>query len=323
MAKAKVFVAREIPREVEEFLAEHCDCTVWRGEEKLTYDTILDKVQDVEGLLMGLIRVDENFLNHAPKLKVISNFTVGYNNFDIEAMKRRGVIGTNTAGALDDTVADLIFGLIIGAARRIVELDKYVKAGRWEKGQDEIFFGKDVSGSSLGIIGMGRIGYEVAKRARLGFNMEVYYHNRNRRLELEESLGVVYKDMDELLKTSDFVVVMTPLNESTYHLIGEREFSLMKEDSIFINASRGKVVDQEALIKALENRKIQAAGLDVYEREPIPKDSPLLKLDNVITLPHIGAATQRTRDRMFMVAAKNLVQALKGEVPDNLVPEFR
>ena len=323
MAKAKVFVAREIPREVEEFLAENCDCTVWRGEEKLTYDTILDKVQDVEGLLMGLIRVDENFLNHAPKLKVISNFTVGYNNFDIEAMKRRGVIGTNTAGALDDTVADLIFGLIIGAARRIVELDKYVKAGRWEKGQDEIFFGKDVSGSSLGIIGMGRIGYEVAKRARLGFNMEVYYHNRNRRLELEESLGVVYKDMDELLKTSDFVVVMTPLNESTYHLIGEREFSLMKEDSIFINASRGKVVDQEALIKALENRKIQAAGLDVYEREPIPKDSPFLKLDNVITLPHIGAATQRTRDRMFMVAAKNLVQALKGEVPDNLVPEFR
>lgn len=165
MKKPKVFIARNMPKEVEEYIGKHCDYTMWKGENKLTYDTILDKIHDAEGILLSLIRIDENFLDHAPNLKVISNFSVGYNNFDIEAMKVRGVIGTNTAGSLSHTVADFIIGLIIASARRITELDNYVKDGKWKKGDDEIFFGKDVSGSTLGIIGMGNIGEEVAKKA--------------------------------------------------------------------------------------------------------------------------------------------------------------
>lgn len=323
MKKPKVLISRKIPKEVEEYIGRHCDYTIWEGETKLTYDTILDKIHDVEGLLLSMIRIDKNLLDHAPNLKVVSNFSVGYNNFDIDAMRERDIIGTNTAGSLDDAVADLIFGLILGTARRISELDRHVKDGKWEKGDDEIFFGKDVSGSSLGIIGMGRIGESVAKRARLGFDMDVYYYNRNRKIEVEERLEVNYLDLESLLKISDFVVTMTPLTNETFHMFDEREFSLMKKDAIFINASRGKVVNEEALIKALENKTILGAGLDVFEKEPLGEENPLLKMPNVITLPHIGSSTQRTRDRMAMVAAKNLVQALKGEAPDNIVPELR
>lgn len=323
MSKPKVFISRSIPKEVEEFLAQHCDYIIWDGTTKLTYETILDKIHDAEGLLLSMIKIDENLLNHAPKLKVISNFSVGYNNFDLEVMKEKGIIGTNSAGSLDDTVSDLIIGLIIASARRYVELDRYVKAGKWNKGDDEIFFGKDVSGSTLGIIGMGRIGENVAKRAKLGLNMNVIYHNRTRKFDVEENLGVKYLEMDSLLKTSDFTVVMTPLTKETYHLMDKKEFSLMKKDAIFINASRGKVVNEEALINALMEKEILGAGLDVYEHEPLAKDSPLLSMPNVITLPHIGSSTQSTRDKMAMAAAKNLVQALNGEIPDNIVPELR
>ncbi|HZK00997.1 MAG TPA: D-glycerate dehydrogenase [Tissierellaceae bacterium] len=322
MTKPRVFIARKIPKEAEEYIGRYCDYTIWEGQTKLGYDTILDKIHDVEGILLSLIKIDENFLDHAPNLRVVSNYSVGYNNFDIEAMEKRGVIGTNTAGSLDDTVADLIFGLMISTARRIPELDKYVKDGKWRKDDDEIFLGKDISESSLGIIGMGRIGVEVAKRAKLGFNMDVNYYNRNRNIRVEEDLGIKYLSFDSLLRSSDFVVTMTPLNKETYHMMDEREFSLMKEDGIFINASRGKVVNEEALIKALKNKQILAAGLDVFENEPLPLDSPLLSMSNVITLPHIGSTTKRAREKMAMLAAKNLVQALNGEIPDNLVPEF-
>ena len=323
MAKPKIFITREIPKEVEEYIGNYCDYTIWKGDTKLTYDTILDKIYDAEGLLLSLIKIDENLLNHAPKLKVISNFSVGYNNFDIEAMKSRGIIGTNTSGSLSDSVADLIFGLIIASARRFIEVDQYVKAGKWKKGDDEIFFGKDVSGTKLGIIGMGSIGQEVAKRAKLGFDMDVCYYSRSRKIDVEERLGINYLDFDSVLRKSDYIVAMTPLNNETYHLIDEREFSLMKKDAIFINASRGKIVNEEALIKALKNKEILGAGLDVYEHEPLSKDSPLLNMPNVITLPHTGASTQKTRDRMAMVAAKNLVQALNGEIPDNIAPELK
>jgi len=323
MNKPKIFISRSIPKEVEEYIAQHCDYTIWKGESKLTYDTILDKIHDVEGLLLSMIKIDENLLNHAPKLKVVSNFSVGYNNFDLEVMKEKGIIGTNTAGSLDDTVADLILGLIIASARRLVELDRYVKDGSWNKGDDEIFFGKDVSGSTLGIIGMGRIGEKVARRAKLGLDMNVCYHNRTRKTDVEENLGIKYLELEKLLKTSDFVVVMTPLTKETYHLMDEKEFSLMKKDAIFINTSRGKVVNEEALIKALLEKEILGAGLDVYEHEPLTKDSPLLNMPNVITLPHIGSSTKRTRDKMAMAAAKNLVQALNGEIPNNIVPELR
>lgn len=322
MTKPKVFIGMEIPKEVEEYIGLYCDYTLWKGKKPITYNEILDKIDDVEGILIPFINVDENLLNHGPKLKVISNFTVGYNNFDLEIMNKRGIIGTNAAGSSNDTVSDLVFGLILGTARRISELDRFVKDGRWLKKNDELFYGKDVSGTTLGVIGMGRIGEEVARKAKVGFDMDVYYYNRNRKLDIEERLNVKYLEFDELLKRTDYVVIMTPLTKDTYHLMGKREFSLMNKDAIIINASRGKVIDEEALICALKNNEIGGAGLDVFEKEPVDKDSLLLKMDNVITLPHVGAATHRTVDRMKETAARNLVKALKGEKPDNLVTKI-
>lgn len=323
MSKPKVFIGIDLPKEIEEYIGEYCEYTLWDGEDNINYNEVLNNIHDVEGVLLPLIKIDENLLNHAPKLKVVSNLTVGYNNFDLDIMRKKKIIGTNAAGSSNDTVSDLIFGLILGAARRIPELDGMVKDGKWVKKYSGSFYGKDVSGTSLGIIGMGRIGEEVAKRASLGFNMEVNYYNRNRKKDIEKKLNIKYLDFDSLLKKSDFIVAMTPLTDETYHLIDKREFSLMKKDSIFINASRGSVVNEEALIWALRNKEIWAAGLDVFEHEPIDKNNPLLKMSNVITLPHIGASTYRTLNRMKKVAAENLVQALKGETPDNLVPELR
>lgn len=323
MNKPYVFIAKKVSKEVEEYIGRYCEYRIWDENKKASYNTIIDKVYDYEGIMMSPIKVDENFLNHAPNLKVISNVSVGYNNFDINAMRERDIIGTNTAGVLDNTVADLIFGLIIATARRITELDKYVKESKWRKGDDEIFFGKDIYKSSLGIIGMGRIGQCVAKRAKLGFDMDVYYHNRNRRYELEDSLEVNYLDKDSLLKTCDFIVLTTPLTDETFHIIDDEEFSKMRNDAIFINASRGKTVNEEALIRALKDKKILAAGLDVYEKEPISDENPLLNLPNVITLPHIGSSTEKTRNKMDMFAARNLVQALYGQGPSGIVPELK
>src|SRR5690625_5037448 len=255
--------------------------------------------------------IDDELLNHAPRLKVVSNVSVGYNNFNVAAMKKRNVIGTNTPYVLDETVADLTFALILSTARRIPELDKLVKEGRWEPTKDDHeFFGVDVHAKTLGIIGMGRIGEAIARRAKLGFHMDVMYHNRNRKHDIESQLEIVYRDFDDLLKQSDIVVLMTPLTDETYQLIGEREFQLMKKSAIFVNVSRGQTVDEQALIKALQKGEIYGAGLDVFEQEPIQKDNPLLKMDNVVTVPHIGSATKQTRDAMGMRAAKNLVSAL-------------
>lgn len=320
MLKPKVLIAKKIPKDVEEYIAKHCDYEILS---EANYNTIIDKIHDVEGILMPPIKVDESFLEHAPKLKIISNASVGYNNFDIDAMKKRDIIGTNTPNVLNDTVSDLIMGLMIASARRIPELDRYVKEGNWEKGDDEIFFGKDIYESSLGIIGMGRIGQCVAKRAKLGFDMDVYYYNRNRRYEVEDSLGVKYLELDSLLSTCDFVVLMTPLTDKTYHLMDDDKFLKMKKEAIFINASRGKTVDEDALIKALQNNEILAAGLDVFEREPVNNNNPLLKMKNVVTLPHIASSTEKTRNKMAMAAAENLVQGLLGELPRDIVPELR
>jgi len=322
MKKPKVFITRQLPKEAEEHIAKYCDYEIWNEEVRANYDDVLEKSSDIDGLLLALISIDENLLNHAPNLKVVSNFSVGYNNFDIDAMKKHGVIGTNTAGSLDNTVADFIVGLLIATGRRIPEFDRYVKAGKWRK-EVSIPYGKDITGSSVGIIGMGRIGEKVARRLRLGFDLDVNYYNRSRKPKIEEELGVNYLEFDSLLKESDYVIIMTPLTDETYHLMGEREFGLMKEDAIFINASRGEVVDEKALIKALEKDQILRAGLDVFENEPVDKDNPLLKMDNVIALPHMAPTTKQTRDNMMTIAAKNLVQALTGEEPDNLIPEFK
>jgi glyoxylate/hydroxypyruvate/2-ketogluconate reductase len=323
MTKPKVYVLNSIPREAEEYISQYCDVEKWDSSDPIPREELLQKISDAEGLLLVGTKIDDELLEHAPKLRVVSNISVGYNNFDLEAMKNRGVIGTNTPYVLDDTVADLIFGLILSSARRICELDSYVKGGKWNKDDKENLFGIDVHHSTLGIIGMGRIGEAVAKRARFGFDMNVLYHNRNRKLQVEEKLGAEYRDMDSLLRESDFVLLMTPLSKDTNNLISYDQFSMMKETAFFINASRGQTVNEDALVNALENKQIRGAGLDVYVNEPINPDHPLLKLSNAVTLPHLGSATHKTRFDMAMKAAESLVEALTTGDSPSIVPELR
>jgi gluconate 2-dehydrogenase len=323
LTKPKVFIAKKIPKEVEDYIAAYCDYEKWDSEELIPKDILLKKLCDIEGIIQLGIAIDEELLESAPKLRVVSNISVGYNNFNLSAMKARKIIGTNTPGVLDDTVADLVFGLILSTARRIAELDKYVKDGQWKEGDNENLFGLDVHHSSLGIIGMGRVGEAIAKRAKLGFDMEVFYYNRKRKYEVEENLGIKYSDFESLLKKCDFIVLMVPLTKDTYHLIDHKEFNIMKSNAIFINASRGQTVNEQALVEALQSNKIFGAGLDVYEAEPINTDNPLLKLSNVVTVPHIGSATEKTRAAMASMAAMNLIKALYGEIPPNIVPELR
>ncbi|MEB3101637.1 2-hydroxyacid dehydrogenase [Ferviditalea candida] len=321
--KPKVFIARPIPAEAEAYIARHCEVKKWEGPGAIPRDRLLEAVADVEGLLTSGHRIDAELLDSAPKLRVVCNAIVGYNNFDLEAMRKRRILGTHTPTVLDDTVADLVMGLMLAAARRITELDAYVKAGNWKKGDVEVLYGIDVHHKTLGIIGMGRIGEAIAKRAYNGFGMKVLYHNRSRKPEAEKQYAAEYAAMEELLRQSDFVVLMTPLTPETDGLMGENEFRMMKSSAIFINASRGKTVNEQALIKALKEGWIHAAGLDVFEQEPVDLNNPLLRMSNVVTLPHIGSATAQTRFDMVMLAAQNLVQTLQGQEPPNVVPELR
>ncbi|MDF2677305.1 MAG: D-isomer specific 2-hydroxyacid dehydrogenase NAD-binding [Bacillota bacterium] len=323
MKKPKVLISKNIPKYVEDYIGEHCEYEKLDKESRSNNEILYKKVKDIEGILQSGIKIDEEFLNHATNLKVVSNISVGYDNFDLNAMKKRNIIGTNTPTVLNDSVADLIFGLMLSAARRIPELDSYVKNKEWDNSGSKNLFGIDVHHSVLGIIGMGRIGEVVAKRAKFGFDMDVLYYNRTRKYETEEKLDVKYSELNSLLKQSDFILVMTPLNDETYHLIDEDQFNLMKKTAIFINASRGATVNEVALIKALQENKILAAGLDVYEKEPVDKNNPLLNLTNVVTMPHIGSATEKTRNNMAMLAAQNMVKALLGETPPNIVSELK
>ncbi|KUO50277.1 MAG: D-glycerate dehydrogenase [Desulfitibacter sp. BRH_c19] len=322
----KVLIATKIPPEVEKYIGEHCSYYKWEGQNPISREDllrILAENSDIEGLLLKYHKTDKELLDLVPNLKVISNDAVGYDNFDIALMKERGIIGTNTPSVLDETVADTAFALMLAASRRVTELDKYVKDGLWVDGPEDRFYGYDVHGSTLGIIGMGRIGEAVARRGKLGFNMNVIYHNRSRKPHVEEALGVEYKPLDQLLKDSDFVVVLTPLTPETKYLMDQKEFSLMKNTAVFINISRGKTVNEKALIKALKERRIYAAGLDVFEEEPVDPNNPLLKMKNVVTIPHIGSATAKTHHAMAALAAKNLVIACTGGQPPNLVKELK
>ncbi|MEW9122543.1 MAG: D-glycerate dehydrogenase [Thermotaleaceae bacterium] len=321
--KPKVIITKKIPYQVEMFIKEHCQYEMWQDTGEMPDKLLLNKVSDADGLMGPHIRVTEELLDKAPKLKIISNIAVGYDNFDIELMKKRKIMGTHTPEVLDESVADLAFGLILSTARKIGYLDAYTKKGNWDMLDKPEFLGQDVYNKTLGIIGLGRIGSKVAKRAALGFDMQVLYYNRSRKKDVEENLGIKYASMEELLKESDYVLLMLPLTKETEKMFGEKEFALMKDTGFFINVSRGKIVDEKALINALKTKAIAGAGLDVYEDEPIQKDNPLLKMSNVVTLPHIGSATEKTRFDMAMKAAENLVAAVKGKRPENLVPELR
>lgn len=317
--KQKVVSYKKLPAEVDQYMREHCDLIVFDKVTKENYDAFCYELKDAIGIIGADLKIDDELLKHAPLLKVSATISVGYDTFDIPALSRRGVMATNTPGVLNETTADTMFGLIIATARRFTELDAYVKSGQWKRPVGRRQFGLDVHHKTLGIIGMGGIGTAIAKRAHLGFDMNILYHNRTRNEKAEQLYSATYCDLEELLQKSDFVCLMTPLTPETEKLMGAKEFKLMKETAFFINGSRGRTVDEAALIAALQNKEIAGAGLDVFEEEPTPADNPLLKMDHVITLPHIGSATLQTRTDMCMFAAENVIAALKGERPPALI----
>lgn len=257
-------------------------------------------------------------LENAKQLEVVSSISVGYDNYDVGYLTERGIMLTNTPDVLTESTADLGFSLIMSSARRVAELDAYTKAGNWKRSIEAPHFGTDVYGKTLGIVGMGNIGAAVARRGRLGFNMPILYSGNSRKTALEQELGAQFRTLDQLLAESDFVCLVVPLSEKTKHLISTRELSLMKKSAILVNIARGPIVDEPALIKALQDGTIRGAGLDVYEKEPL-SESPLFALSNAVTLPHIGSATDETRQAMADRAYANLRAALLGEKPQDLV----
>ena len=270
----------------------------------------------------GLIGVGRKLgrkqLENARQLQVVSSVSVGYDNYDVDYFNERGIMLTNTPDVLTESTADLGFALIMSSARRVAELDAWTKAGQWQASVPPALFGSDVYGKTLGIVGMGNIGTAIARRGHLGFNMPILYSGNSRKAELEQSLGAQFRSLDQLLAEADFVCLVVPLSEKTRHLISHRELGLMKSSAILVNISRGPVVDEPALIEALQNGTIRGAGLDVYEKEPLA-ESPLFQLKNAVTLPHIGSATHETREAMANRALDNLRSALLGERPQDLV----
>lgn len=321
--KPYVYIGRQITKEAEAFISEHCDYNIWRDTAKIPRETLKDELKEADGAIIPKVPVNQELLQDAKNLKVISNVAVGYDNFDIEALKEAGVIGTHTPYVLDETVADLVFNLILSGARRTAELQQFTREGKWNKMDDPYFLSKDVHHSKLGVIGMGRIGEKICRRANLGFEMEVMYYNRSRNQKVEEEYEARKVSLDVLLEQSDIIVIMLPLNEKTRHFIGEQEIQKMNENTLLVNASRGPIIDEEALIKALENKHIYGAALDVFENEPLASDSPLLQLSNATITPHVGSATKQTRDAMDLRAAKNLVNGVLGHGPVDIIKELQ
>ena len=313
----KVLVTREIP-EASLRLLKDFDVTVL-SEAPPGREELLGVVRGASGILSILTeKIDAEVMDAAGEgLKVVANMAVGYDNVDLEAATERGVVVTNTPGVLDETTADTAFMLLLAAARRLGEAERLVRSGRWGAWGPMQLTGPDVYGKRIGIIGMGRIGTAVARRA-LGFDMQVLYSSRSRHAAAERDLGAKRMQLDELLRESDFVSIHTPLTPETRHLIGAAELEKMKPTAILVNTSRGPVVDEAALADALEKEQIFAAGLDVYEDEPNvhPK---LLELENVVLAPHIGSASIETRDKMAVLAAENIVAVLRGKRPKNSV----
>ncbi len=317
--KPKVVVTREVFDDSLAYLAAHCEVIDNQADVPYTPDALAAKLAGCDGLMCALTdKVDAALIARVPHLKAVANIAVGYNNIDVPACTARGIQVTNTPGVLDDSTADLAFALMLATARRVTEVEAYIRKGEWTGWKLKQWLGVDVHHATLGIIGMGRIGQAIAKRAA-GFDMKVIYHNRTRVApEIEARANAAYVSMDALLAQADFVVLQMPYSPETHHLIGAAQLKKMKPSAILINSTRGGVVDDAALIDALKHGTIRAAGLDVFENEP--KLNPaFLELKNVVLVPHIGSSTEATRRAMAMTAAKNLVAALRGERPPNLV----
>jgi glyoxylate reductase len=310
----KVFVSRKIADEGIKLLESLYDCEVWEAQTPPPYEVLLDRAHSVSGILSMLSdKIDSHLLQTAgPSLKVISQMAVGYDNIDIAAATQRGIAIGHTPGVLTDTTADFAWTLLMTTARRVMEANLQVRSGVWRAWGPFELCGVDIHHATLGIIGMGRIGQAVARRAH-GFEMTVLYHDQNRVPEAEKELHAEYVSLDELLKRSDFVSLHVNLSDKTYHLIGPAQFALMKPTAILVNTSRGPVVDAQALTAALKAHKIGGAALDVTDPEPIPVDSPLTQMPNVVITPHIASASYQTRTRMSVIAAENLIAGIKGE----------
>jgi glyoxylate reductase len=313
-AKPKVFVSRIIPDAGLDRIKQHCDAEIWPEPLPPPHAVLRDKVADCDGLVSLLTdRIDGDLLDAAPRLKVVSNYAVGFNNVDIPAATARGVAVGNTPGVLTDATADMAFCLLIAAARRVVEGHQYTLSGKWKTWEPLGHLGQDLAGRTLGIVGMGRIGYALAKRCKGGWDMRVLYHDVRRSEIAEKDLDARFVDFDTLLRDSDFISVHTDLNEQTRGMFSTAQFQKMKRTAIFINTARGPIMDQKALAQALKAGTIFAAGLDVTDPEPPTADDPLLKLSNVIVAPHIASATVGTRDAMAEICADNLIAGLNGQ----------
>ncbi|MCO7566714.1 D-glycerate dehydrogenase [Pseudomonas sp. S 311-6] len=317
--KKRIVLYKRLSDELMQRLQAHAEVTLVEAPSADGLARLRAALPGAHGLLGASLRLDSALLGLAPQLEVVSSVSVGVDNYDIGELDRRGVLLTNTPDVLTETTADTGFALLLACARRVVELDGWIRDGHWRAGIGPAQFGCDVHGKTLGIVGMGRIGEALARRAHAGFGMQVLYHTRRPRPEVQARHGARHRSLDALLAESDFVCLCVPLGPETENLIGERELALMKPSAILVNISRGRVLDEPALLQALRERRIRGAGLDVFVREPLPADSPLLQLDNLVVTPHIGSATQETREAMARCAVDNLLAALAGERPANLV----
>ena len=311
MSKFKVFITRPVREKIRAKIAAECEVDMWHTSAILP--PTAERIPPLDGLMTyGHELITPEMIATSPNLKVISVVGVGYDHVHVETCRERGIAVGHTPGVLSDTTADMTMALLLAASRNVVPADKYVQAKQWLYYDPNILWGYDVHHATLGIVGMGRIGQAVAKRA-LAFDMRVLYYKRERRHDWEEELGVEYADMEQLLSTSDFVTLHVPLTEETTHMIGKAELELMKDTAILVNIARGPVVDHYALYDALKEGQIAGAALDVTEPEPLNTDHPLLSLDNLIIAPHLGSATIQTRMKMMTMSMENLLAGLKGE----------
>lgn len=315
--KKNVVLFSKIPADQQARLEQAFNLTLFERNPNTDTKAFIQALASADGMIGSNMptRIDDEFLTQTPKLKAAATISVGYDNYDLSALKKHGVRLMNTPKVLTESTADLIFTLLMATARRTVELSNLIHDGKWTKSITPEYFGTDIYGKTIGILGMGRIGKAIAKRAHCGFDINVIYYNRSAHPDVEQAYQAKRLELDDVLSQADFVVIILPLTDQTKRLITKQKLALMKPSAILINGARGAIVDEQALIEALKNKTIKAAGLDVFEVEPLPTTSPLMQLDNVLLSPHVGSATVETRYAMAKCAVDNIIAALKDEKP--------
>ena len=321
MSLPKVFVTRTIPPEAQEILNTVAEIEIWPEETKPPQEVLIQKASECIGLFTTIEdQINSEVLESGKdSLKIVSNYAVGYDNFDINTATKNGIIMCNTPDVLSQTTADLAFGLMLSIARNIVKGDNFVRQGKWTHWHPSTLLGQDVHGANLLVVGLGRIGAEVCRRA-IGFGMNIFYHSRTRKLNLEKELGIQFvSKLEDGISKSDFISIHTILDDQTYHLFGEEQFNIMKKSAIIVNTARGPIIDMESLYEALKNNQIYGAALDVTEPEPIFVNHPILSLDNFVVTPHIGSASTETRKKMAIAAARNIeAYLLQKTIPSSI-----